>query len=296
MAELDKNLISSNSVKRENKLEGLDFGNSRILFLHEDLVLKFNFITFLNLNGNLLSNFPREFCLKLPFLKALNLSNNKLRYLPNEIGYLTNLEQLLLVNNFLTEIPLEIGRLFRLKELNFQGNPISFPPPHICNLGFETVITYLRENMPSGPRPPERKFVSKSNSSFNLLDENNKVRVLTYNILADMYATPEMYYYCPSWALNWERRKKLIMEEILKYNCDIICLQEMEASQFTEYFEPELQKQGYLGIFIPKSRVRVNSDWGVDGCATFYRMSKYNLFFLIFFYKLLTKFFFFSIF
>lgn len=34
-----------------------------------------------------------------------------------------------------------------------------------------------------------------------------------------------MYGYCPSWALKWEYRKKLIMNEILQHQGDILSLQ-----------------------------------------------------------------------
>jgi CCR4-NOT transcription complex subunit 6 len=46
-----------------------------------------------------------------------------------------------------------------------------------------------------------------------------------YNILAEKYATPQMYGYTPSWALAWEYRKELILQEVLAYSADIICLQ-----------------------------------------------------------------------
>lgn len=49
--------------------------------------------------------------------------------------------------------------------------------------------------------------------------------VLTYNILAEKYATTQMYGYVPSWALIWEYRKQMILHEILSYDADIICLQ-----------------------------------------------------------------------
>ena len=32
---------------------------------------------------------------------------------------------------------------------------------------------------------------------------------MCYNVLCDKYATRQMYGYCPSWALNWEYRKKV---------------------------------------------------------------------------------------
>lgn len=49
--------------------------------------------------------------------------------------------------------------------------------------------------------------------------------VMCYNVLCDKYATRQLYGYCPSWALNWEYRKKSIMQEILNCNADIVSLQ-----------------------------------------------------------------------
>lgn len=49
--------------------------------------------------------------------------------------------------------------------------------------------------------------------------------VMCYNVLCDKYATRQLYGYCPSWALNWEYRKKGIMEEITSCDADIISLQ-----------------------------------------------------------------------
>jgi CCR4-NOT transcription complex subunit 6 len=48
---------------------------------------------------------------------------------------------------------------------------------------------------------------------------------MTYNILNDKYATQQAYGYTPSWALTWDYRKELILQEILSYNADLICLQ-----------------------------------------------------------------------
>ncbi|KAJ8938670.1 hypothetical protein NQ318_020368 [Aromia moschata] len=41
--------------------------------------------------------------------------------------------------------------------------------------------------------------------------------VMCYNVLCDKYATRQMYSYCPSWALDWDYRKKGILEEIRHY-------------------------------------------------------------------------------
>lgn len=51
------------------------------------------------------------------------------------------------------------------------------------------------------------------------------VTVMCYNVLCEKYATTQMYGYCPSWALSWDYRKKVILGEIRHYTADIITLQ-----------------------------------------------------------------------
>ncbi|GLT44892.1 hypothetical protein SLA2020_187660 [Shorea laevis] len=67
-------------------------------------------------------------------------------------------------------------------------------------------------------------------------------RVLSYNILASIYA-PSNLGHCPAWALAWQYRRKNLLNEIIEYDADVICLQEV-----------------FSGLYF------VN-----DGCATFYR-------------------------
>ncbi|GBP14612.1 CCR4-NOT transcription complex subunit 6 [Eumeta japonica] len=104
--------------------------------------------------------------------------------------------------------------------------------------------------------------------------------VMCYNVLCDKYATRQMYGYCPSWALEWDYRKKGILDEIRHYAADIISLQEVETDQFYNFFLPELKQEGYDGIFSPKSRAKTMSESErkyVDGCAIFFRSAKFSL-------------------
>ncbi|KAK3090788.1 hypothetical protein FSP39_014625 [Pinctada imbricata] len=104
--------------------------------------------------------------------------------------------------------------------------------------------------------------------------------VMCYNVLCDKYCTRQIYGYCPSWALNWEYRKKGILEEIKHCSADIISLQEVETDQFHKFFLPELQRDGYDGIFSAKSRARTMNEADrkyVDGCAIFFKKSKFTL-------------------
>ena len=51
--------------------------------------------------------------------------------------------------------------------------------------------------------------------------------VLSYNILSDVYATNDIFSYCPSWALSWPYRRQNLLREIVGYRADILCLQEV---------------------------------------------------------------------
>ena len=57
--------------------------------------------------------------------------------------------------------------------------------------------------------------------------------VMCYNVLCDKYCTRQQYGYCPSWGLNWEYRKKGIMDEIRQCSADIIGLQVYTHSTFS---------------------------------------------------------------
>ena len=83
---------------------------------------------------------------------------------------------------------------------------------------------------------------------------------MCYNVLCDKYATRQYYGYCPAWALAWDYRKKLILDDIKLYDADVIALQELETEQFYQYFLPELKQADYDGIFSPKSRAKTMSE------------------------------------
>ncbi|GLT44893.1 hypothetical protein SLA2020_187660 [Shorea laevis] len=97
-------------------------------------------------------------------------------------------------------------------------------------------------------------------------------RVLSYNILASIYA-PSNLGHCPAWALAWQYRRKNLLNEIIEYDADVICLQEVQNDHLKNFFEPELTKRGYSVLFKKKTSNGVFSGlyFVNDGCATFYR-------------------------
>lgn len=113
--------------------------------------------------------------------------------------------------------------------------------------------------------------------------QNGNTSIFTtmcYNVLCDKYATRQYYGYCPAWALTWDYRKKLILDDIKNFNADVIALQELETEQFYNYFLPELRQFDYDGIFSPKSRAKTMSESEkkhVDGCAILFKTTRFQL-------------------
>uniref|UniRef100_A0A8I6AL98 poly(A)-specific ribonuclease n=14 Tax=Muroidea TaxID=337687 RepID=A0A8I6AL98_RAT len=237
-------------------------------------------LTALHLNDNNLARIPPDIA-KLHNLVYLDLSSNKLRSLPAELGNMVSLRELLLNDNYLRVLPYELGRLFQLQTLGLTGNPLS---QDIMSLyqdpdGTRKLLNFMLDNLAVHPEQlPPRPWITLKERDQIL--PSASFTVMCYNVLCDKYATRQLYGYCPSWALNWEYRKKGIMEEIVNWDADIISLQEVETEQYFTLFLPALKDRGYDGFFSPKSRAKIMSEQErkhVDGCAIFFKTEKFTL-------------------
>lgn len=117
-----------------------------------------------------------------------------------------------------------------------------------------------------------------SNGSKRLLDE--KFTLLTYNMLSPHYMWPQVYTYVPDEYKDWKYRHTLLEKEILnRYRADIMCLQELTATDYYQYWEPVIDKDLHYGSkFIakppPKYWKKEASD--MDGVGIFYNLNKFD--------------------
>ncbi|KAH9281397.1 CCR4-NOT transcription complex subunit 6-like [Echinococcus granulosus] len=138
-----------------------------------------------------------------------------------------------------------------------------------CAMPFSEFPNYI------GSAPPHRQWRQFGTPSRN----GYRLTVMCYNVLSANYATHSQYPYCPSWAIDWEYRRRGILEELRQYEPNIICLQEIDTDQFETVFVPELAKNNYEGVFLPKSRSRTMEPAlarKVDGCAIFWLSEKFT--------------------
>ena len=103
------------------------------------------------------------------------------------------------------------------------------------------------------------------------------MRVVSYNILADAYASTkfareQLYAYCRAEALSVDYRKQLAAWELGQYHADVLCLQEVSRHVFETYLEPVLATRGYQGVYANKMTPHTPI-----GCATFFRRSRLQL-------------------
>jgi mRNA deadenylase 3'-5' endonuclease subunit Ccr4 len=128
--------------------------------------------------------------------------------------------------------------------------------------------------------PPENYLLRLRPLWVSTRDEASKknVRVVTYNILADQNAfeasnLPSRSYrsYLSTDILHRKRRMPLILHELLAYQADVICLQEVDQAVFDFLFEPVLRQMGYEGYFSGKS-----SQGNLEGCAMFWSLGSFE--------------------
>lgn len=95
-------------------------------------------------------------------------------------------------------------------------------------------MTLTTSRVIPAPTPTPRRMISVSGADLiGHVDSDGRnassgtFTVLSYNILADIFATSDTYSYCPSWALSWPYRRQNLLREIVGYRADIVCLQEV---------------------------------------------------------------------
>ncbi|RDL41112.1 DNase I-like protein [Venustampulla echinocandica] len=263
-------------VKRQD-WHNLDLSGQGLRVLANPL-FNYDFLNELYIASNKIPQIPASVG-QLRALTHLDASFNSLKELPRELGMCVRLKSLLVFNNSIQSLPNELGALHQLEMLGIEGNPI--PPgvkQEIMERGTKSLIRQLREDTPVPMPPPPRKMISLQDGIPPPTQE--RLRVSTYNILCDKACTQALYGYNPSIVLSWEYRREQILNEIQEQDADIVCLQEVDSETHYEYLSPKLAYRDYKGVHWPRPRSKTMPEKEaklVDGCATFYKGSKFIL-------------------
>eukprot|EP00536_Pseudo-nitzschia_multiseries_P006350 jgi/Psemu1/286407/fgenesh1_pg.133_\ len=128
------------------------------------------------------------------------------------------------------------------------------------------------EELPNMPivSPLRDDFIRKKQKS----DQSTRttLRVCTYNILADLYVSrngngqhaPTTYPHVKYEHVEKTRRIPMIVGELLNYQADVICLQEVDGSVYEAFLQPVFWTLGYDGYYSNKASSQR------EGCALFW--------------------------
>ncbi|CAK9854912.1 unnamed protein product [Sphagnum jensenii] len=95
------------------------------------------------------------------------------------------------------------------------------------------------------------------------------IRIISYNILAQAYVKSSLFPHSPSSCLRWKARSEAILERLLSFDADFLCLQELD--EFESFYKWKLDEHGYSSVYVQRSgRKR-------DGCGIFFRRARVQL-------------------
>ena len=162
--------------------------------------------------------------------------------------------------------PDDIGRKLKLEAIAYSSETGEM-------LMHRVVKTDIVHSRP--PDPIKRNLVTSKSAAGG--GNGARFRLITYNCLAEIYATQQQYPYCDLWALSWDFRFQNLLREIMDVGPDIVCLQEIQADHYETHVYNAMAEAGYEGVYKQKTRMAMGMAGKVDGCALFWRRAKFHL-------------------
>ncbi|XP_052155907.1 carbon catabolite repressor protein 4 homolog 4-like [Oryza glaberrima] len=137
---------------------------------------------------------------------------------------------------------------------------------------------------PCGPRLPfvpicNRRMSTQAQPSFAPLptaqSESDagaagyQFRLVSYNILAQVYVKSAFFPHSPSACLKWKTRSKAVLSELKSFEADLMCIQELD--EYDTFYKKNMENSGYSSIYIQRSGDKR------DGCGIFYKPKSMEL-------------------
>ncbi|XP_009108115.2 glucose-repressible alcohol dehydrogenase transcriptional effector isoform X2 [Brassica rapa] len=126
----------------------------------------------------------------------------------------------------------------------------------------------LSKRMTTAMDPKVGKFESVEGADLNSISKPDGIRfrLVSYNILAQVYVKSSFFPHSPPACLKWKARSHAILSVLKKLQADFFCLQEVD--EYDSFYRKNMESLGYSGIYIQRTGQRKR-----DGCAIFYKPS-----------------------
>ncbi|XP_077234794.1 DNAse I-like superfamily protein [Tasmannia lanceolata] len=96
-----------------------------------------------------------------------------------------------------------------------------------------------------------------------------RFRVVSYNILAQVYVKSSLFPHSPKPCLKWKARSQAILTVLKSLEADFFCLQELD--EYDDFYKGNMEHHGYSSIYIQRSGQKR------DGCGIFYKHNSAEL-------------------
>lgn len=117
------------------------------------------------------------------------------------------------------------------------------------------------------PLQPKFKSVEDVKLAGDTTDSNDvfKLRIISYNILAQVFVKSSYFPHSPSSCLKWKARSESILKVLKGVKSDFLCIQELD--EYDSFYKKKIEVNGYSSIYIPRSGQKR------DGCGIFYKQN-----------------------
>ncbi|OAY82814.1 Carbon catabolite repressor protein 4 [Ananas comosus] len=128
-----------------------------------------------------------------------------------------------------------------------------------------------KRKMSAMAQPIPGKFVPLESSQHTEESSSDgfKFRLVSYNILAQVYVKSAYFPHSPSSCLKWKARSQAVLTELRNFSADILCIQELD--EYESFYKKNMETLGYSSAYIQRTGEKR------DGCGIFYKPSSAEL-------------------
>ncbi|KAK9120346.1 hypothetical protein Syun_017963 [Stephania yunnanensis] len=131
--------------------------------------------------------------------------------------------------------------------------------PYFHRLSHVPQILCARRMSQSIIEPSLPSFVSVEPTNPNSIN----IRVVSYNILAQVFVKSSNFPHSPPPCLRWKARSQAVLTVLKSVEADFLCLQEVD--EYDTFYKRNMEENGYSSTYIKRNGQKQ------DGCGIFYK-------------------------
>ncbi|XP_020247689.1 carbon catabolite repressor protein 4 homolog 4-like isoform X2 [Asparagus officinalis] len=116
---------------------------------------------------------------------------------------------------------------------------------------------------PAAPICPKFVSLEVGEDPTTSLFKDSRFRVVSYNILAQVYVKSSYFPHSPSSSLKWKARSQAVLTDLKNLNADFLCIQELD--EYDTFYKSNMESHGYSCIYVQRDGQKR------DGCGIFYK-------------------------